>query len=112
MIDPSLRDARIRQEVEDPTTAVVLFDIVLGYGSSLEPVAGLLGIIGTSRAAARAAGRKVMFICNVCGTDTDPQPRKEIVAALQAAGVLVASSNAEAATWSATVIAERTKVMS
>ncbi len=112
MIDPSLRDARIRQEVDDPTTAVVLFDVVLGYGSSLEPVAGLLGIIGTSRAAAKAAGRTVVFIGYVCGTDTDPQSRKGIVAALQAAGVLVASSNAEAAAWSATVTAERKKVMS
>jgi hypothetical protein len=45
-------------------------------------------------------------------TDTDPQSRKDIVAALQAAGVLVASSNAEAAAWSAMVIAERRKVMS
>ncbi len=112
MIDPSLRDARIRQEVEDPTTAVVLIDVVLGYGSSLEPVAGLLGIIGTSRAAAKAAGRTVVFVCYVCGTDADPQPRKDIVAALKAAGALVASSNAEAAAWSATVIAERQKVMS
>ena len=33
MIDPSQRDARIREEVDDPTTAVVLFDVVLGYGS-------------------------------------------------------------------------------
>jgi succinyl-CoA synthetase alpha subunit len=112
MIDPSLRDARIRQEVDDPATAVVLFDVVLGYGSSLEPVAGLLGVIGTSRAAAKAAGRNVLFICNVCGTDTDPQSRKDIVAGLQAANVLVASSNAEAAVWSATVIAERRKVTS
>ena len=112
MIDPSLRDARIRQEVDDPATAVVLFDVVLGYGSSLEPVAGLLGVIGTSRAAAKAAGRTVVFIGYVCGTDTDPQPRKDIVAALQAAGVLVASSNAEAAAWSAMVIAERRKVAS
>ena len=112
MIDPSLRDARIRQEVDDPATAVVLFDVVLGYGSSLEPVAGLLGVIGTSRAAAKAAGRNVLFICNVCGTDTDPQSRKDIVAGLQAANVLVASSNAEAATWSAMVIAERRKVAS
>jgi hypothetical protein len=75
-------------------------------------VAGLLGVIGTSRAAAKAAGRNVLFICNVCGTHTDPQSRKDIVAGLQAANVLVASSNAEAATWSAMVIAERRKVAS
>jgi FdrA protein len=112
MIDPSLRDARIRQEAADPATAVVLFDVVLGYGSSLDPVGGLLGVLGTARAAAKAAGRAVVFIGYVCGTDQDPQPRKDIVAALASAGVLVASSNAEAAAWSATVIAERKQVMS
>ncbi len=112
MIDPSQRDTRIRQEVGDPDTAVVLFDVELGYGSSLEPVAGLLGIIGTSRAAAKAAGRTVAFIGYVCGTDQDPQSRKDIVAALKAAHVLVASSNAEAAAWSALAIAERRKVTS
>ena len=112
MIDPSLRDARIRQEVEDPTTAVVLFDVVLGYGSSMDPVGGLLGVIGTAKAAARSAGRTVVFIGYVCGTEQDPQPRTDIVASLQAAGVLVASSNAEAAVWSSTVIAERRRVTS
>ena len=112
MIDPSLRDARIRQEVDDPGTAVVLFDVELGYGSSLDPAGGLLGVIGSARAAAKAAGRTVVFIGYVCGTDQDPQSRKDIVAALKAAHVLVASSNAEAAAWSATVIAERRKAAS
>jgi succinyl-CoA synthetase alpha subunit len=107
MIDPSLRDARIRDEVADPSTAVVLFDVVLGYGASDNPTAGLLGVIGSARAKAAAAGRTVAFIGYVCGTDLDPQDRNQAVAGLKAAGVLVASSNAEAATWSAAIIAER-----
>ena len=108
MIDPSLRDARIRDEVADPTTAVVLFDVVLGYGASADdPTAGLLGVIGSAKAKARAAGRTVAFIGYVCGTDQDPQNRGKVVAGLKSAGVLVASSNAEAATWSAAIIAER-----
>ena len=49
----------------------------------------------------------VAFIGYVCGTDLDPQDRAKSVAGLKAAGVLVASSNAEAAVWSATLIAER-----
>ena len=48
---------RIRDEVADPTTAVVLFDVVLGYGSAADPIAGLLGVIGSARAKAKAAGR-------------------------------------------------------
>jgi succinyl-CoA synthetase alpha subunit len=107
MIDPSLRDARIRNEVADPSTAVVLFDVVLGYGASDDPTAGLLGVIGAAKAKATAAGRTVAFIGYVCGTDLDPQDRNQVVAGLKAASVLVASSNAEAATWSAAIIAER-----
>jgi hypothetical protein len=107
MIDPTLRDARIRDEIADPTTAVVLFDVVLGYGSAEDPIAGVLGVIGSAKAQARAAGRTVAFIGYVCGTDQDPQNRSKVVAALKSAGVLVASSNAEAATWSAAIVAER-----
>lgn len=107
MIDPSQKDARVRDEVADPTTAVVLFDVVLGYGSADDPTAELISIIGTSKAKARAEGRAVAFIGYVCGTDLDPQDRAKAVAGLKAAGVLVASSNAEAAVWSAALIADR-----
>jgi len=105
MIDPSLRDTRIREEIADPSTAVVLFDVVLGYGASADPTAGLIGSIG--RAKAQAEGRRVAFISHVCGTDRDPQSRAAIVAGLQSADVFVASSNAEAAVWSAALISER-----
>lgn len=107
MIDPSQKDARIRDEVADPTTAVVLFDVVLGYGSAADPTAELISVIETSTAAARSEGRTVAFIGYVCGTDLDPQDRATAVAGLERAGVLVASSNAEAAVWSATLIGER-----
>jgi FdrA protein len=107
MIDPSLRDARIAAEAADPATAVVLFDVVLGYGSSLTPVAGLTGIVASARAAARAQGRTVAFIGYVCGTDGDPQDRAGTIASLERAGVLVAASNAEAATWSAEILRRR-----
>jgi hypothetical protein len=107
MIDPSLRDARIRAEVDDPSTAVVLFDVVLGYGAAADPTAALVGVIGDAKAKALAEGRRVAFIGYVCGTDQDPQNRAASVAALESAGVLVASSNAEAALWSATIVSDR-----
>jgi FdrA protein len=101
MIDPSLRDTRIADEIADPSTAVVLFDVVLGYGSSSTPTTGLLEVLRADKA------RRVALIGYVCGTDQDPQNRAGIVAALEAAGVSVASSNAEAAVWSAAIISER-----
>ncbi|WP_396928108.1 acyl-CoA synthetase FdrA [Mycolicibacterium sp.] len=101
MIDPSQRDCRVRDEIADPATAVVLFDVVLGYGSADDPTAQLMSIISS----ARAEGSTVAFIGHVCGTDLDPQDRAQAVAGLQSAGVLVASSNSEAALWSATLLA-------
>jgi succinyl-CoA synthetase alpha subunit len=107
MIDPTLRDLRIRDELADPSTAVVLFDVVLGYGSAEDPIAGLLGVLSAGKTRAKTAGRTVACIAHVCGTDQDPQNRSKVVAALKSAGVAVASSNAEAATCSAAVISER-----
>ena len=107
MIDPSLRDARVRAEADDPSTAVVLFDVVLGYGSADDPIGKLLPVIGSARARARSEGRNVVFIAHVCGTDLDHQNRDKVIAGLTSAGVLVAGSNAEAATWAAAVVAAR-----
>ena len=88
-------------------TAVVLIDVVLGYGSVADPAAGLLAVMANAKAKARAEGRSVAFIAHICGTEDDPQDRAGIAAALQSVGVLVASSNAEAATWSAILLNER-----
>lgn len=100
MIDPTLRDARIRAEAADPATAVVLFDVVLGYGATADPVSGLIAAMTE----AKAHGRTIAFVGHVCGTDQDPQDRAGIIAALQAAGVLIAGSNAEAAFWSGHIL--------
>jgi FdrA protein len=110
MIDPSLRNERIRDDAADPATAVVLFDVVLGYGSCENPNDGLLGVIGSAKANGNARGRTLAFVGHVCGTDLDPQDHSKIVGDLKSAGVLVASSNAEAATWSSAIVAERKRV--
>jgi succinyl-CoA synthetase alpha subunit len=107
MIDPTQRDQRIRDEVSDPETAVVLFDVVLGYGSSLDPVSGLLAVLTEARAASQGQGRQIAFIGYVCGTDRDPQDRAGVIAELEDAGVLVAPTNAAAAAWSAAIATRR-----
>jgi FdrA protein len=101
MIDPTLRNERIERDAADPETAVLLVDIVLGYGSAADPASRLLEVLGRARGAARSAGRHLAVIAHVCGTDADPQNRKDAIAQLQAAGALVAASNAEAAGWAA-----------
>ncbi|WP_043636050.1 acyl-CoA synthetase FdrA [Nonomuraea candida] len=95
MIDPAPRDERLLAEAVDPATAVVLFDVVLGYGAADDPVSGLLEAIEQARAVRE--GPAPAFVAHVCGTDDDPQDRSAVVARLREAGVLVAENNAQAA---------------
>lgn len=101
MIDPSLRNERIERDAADPATAVLLIDVVLGYGSAADPTTRLIEVLGRARSTARHGGRHLAVVAHVCGTDADPQNRKDTIARLHDAGALVASSNAEAAAWAA-----------
>ena len=89
MIDYSLRNKRILAEAADPETAVILLDVVLGYGSNMDPAGELAPVI-------RAASKKVSVVCSVTGTDADPQNRSKVAAALKRAGAIVMPSNAAA----------------
>lgn len=104
MIDPTLRDERLLAEAADPGTAVLLFDVVLGYGAAADPTSHLVEILQQGRASAADAGRYLPVIAHVCGTDDDPQHRSAVVTALRAAGVLVAESNAHAAAMAAFLV--------
>jgi len=97
MIDPTLRDERLLAEAHDPSTAVLLFDVVLGYGAAADPTTHLLEVLNDARAQAEAGGRYLPVIVHVCGTDEDPQGRAFVIAALESAGIIVADSNAQAA---------------
>jgi len=97
MIDFSLRNRRIQEEAQDPEAAVILLDVVLGYGSNLDPAGELAPAIAAARRTAADAGRHLSFVCSVTGTEKDPQVRSRVEASLQAAGALVLPTNAAAA---------------
>ena len=97
MIDFSLRNKRILEEARDPETAVLLLDLVLGWGANRDPLPELLPVLNQARATARAAGRYLPIVISVTGTDSDPQCRSKIVKALNEAQVIVENSNAAAA---------------
>jgi len=93
----TLRNARLLQEAADPTTAILLFDVVLGYGASLDPTGELLTTLAHARHKAGQAGRQFIAIAHVCGTELDPQPRQQQIDRLREGGVLIAQSNMQAA---------------
>jgi FdrA protein len=105
MLDPTLRVQRLAQEAADPEVAVILLDVVLGEGVHPDPAGALAPAIGEARAAARAAGRELVVIATVCGTDADPQHLGRQVACLEAAGVMVEETNARAAALAGAVVA-------
>jgi succinyl-CoA synthetase alpha subunit len=97
MIDFRLRNERIAAAADDPATAVVLLDVVLGYGSHPDPAGELSPVLEAARGRAARAGRELIVIGSVCGTTGDPQGLAGQEARLSAAGVLLAPSNARAA---------------
>jgi hypothetical protein len=105
MIDYRLRTERIVKEAEDPQTAVILLDVLLGYGSHMDPASEFVPAIHRARTAAAAQGRSVAFVGQICGTAADPQDLARQSRALTEAGMLLAESNAQAVRLAAAIVA-------
>ena len=101
MIDHRLRNERLLEEAADPTVAVILFDVVLCYGSHADPAAEMLPALRKARK------RPIALVASVCGTDEDPQGLARQEAALREAGVLLAQSNARAVMLASALVAKR-----
>ncbi len=90
MIDPTLRQERIVQELTDPETAIVLLDVVLGYGSNPDMAGALVEAIEEGR---QKADHQPVVAASLCGTEDDPQGYTEQKETLESAGVHVFPSN-------------------
>jgi FdrA protein len=94
MMDNTLRIQRLLQEAEDPEVAVIVLDLVLGYGSHANPAGELAPAIEEALARAKQAGRHLEIMAVVVGTDEDPQDTDGQIQMLQSAGAsLVDTSN-------------------
>lgn len=96
MIDYSIRNKKIVEEAQNPETAVILFDVVIGYGSNMDPVGELVPVITKAIHTSKENNRHLTFICSITGTDKDPQNRKYVKKSLEETGVIVMPSNASA----------------
>ena len=97
MLDPDVRLQRLLREAEDPEVAVILLDVVLGYGAHPNPAGVLAPMIREARGRARTAGRWLSVVASVCGTEEDPQAYDDQVTQLIESGALIQASNAQAA---------------
>ncbi len=102
MIDPAVRRQHLLQLAAQPGSAVVLCDVMLGWGSHEAP--------GEALAAAwrgmqeRQRGRRVIGLATVCGAPDDPQGYEEQRRALASAGFILADSNAQAVRLAAHIV--------
>lgn len=92
MIDNDLRIRRMKQEAADPEVGMILFDVVLGEGSHLNPTGELVPAIR----AIQASRKDIEFAAMVIGTDDDPQNLQSQISALEEAGVKVFRTATEA----------------
>ena len=105
MIDGTIRREWILRAAEDPATAVILLDVILGYGAHPDPAGDLLPAIERATWQAQAGGRHLAVVASVCGTEQDRQRRSAQIDALRAHGVIVMPSNAQAARLVAGIVA-------
>jgi FdrA protein len=93
MMDNTLRIQRLLQEADDPEVAVVLLDVVLGYGSHDDPASELAPAIAQAIAKGEEAGRRLEVVAVVVGTDLDPQGMDDQIEQLKEAGAWVETRN-------------------
>lgn len=110
MIYHELRQRRMLQEASDPEIAVLLLDIVLGYGADLDPAGALAPTVKGAKEIAERDGRYLPVVASVCGTPQDPQNLTSQEEKLREVGVIVMPSNAQAARMAA-LIASRGKAL-
>lgn len=96
MIDPDTRVKFFEKAAQDETTAIILFDVVLGYGSHEDMASALIPAIQRIQQNAIENGRNIYFVGTVCGTEQDPQNYKEQQEKLRNAGVILRDSNNQA----------------
>ena len=102
MIDLRLRNDRMIEEAADPEVAVILLDVVLGYGSHPDPAAEIVPVLMKIKKKSRSP----VIVASVCGTDEDPQGLERQEAALRDAGVILEESNARAARLAGAIVAK------
>ncbi|NIM92882.1 MAG: acyl-CoA synthetase FdrA [Anaerolineales bacterium] len=97
MIDSTIRNQRILVEGQDPTVAVILLDIILGYNAAIDPAGELLDSIREAKHTKKEQGGELTVVASICGTDRDPQGIDHQRTLLENADVHVFQSNMKAA---------------
>jgi FdrA protein len=103
MIDLKLRCERLLREAKEYDVAVVLLDVVLGYGAHPDPAGELAQTIETSKDSSEKNGEYLSVVASICGTPEDPQDLAGQEEKLRNTGTIVMPSNAQASRMAALI---------
>lgn len=104
MMDNEMRIRRLLEEGKDPQVAVIMLDVVIGFGSHPDPASELGPAVAKAKAEAEKAGRYLEVVVVATGTDEDPQNLDNQIAQMRAAGAWVSSSNEEVIRYSGSIL--------
>lgn len=107
MIDSYIRQQMILKEAKDHEMALMLLDVVLGYGSNEDPAGSLTDYIKAAKNQFALRGQYLSVVASICGTKADPQNYEEQKKKLTDAGAVVFSSNAQAVRFAMKVLGGR-----
>lgn len=93
MIDPSKRIEMLETSSDDPATAVIMLDNVIGYGSHDDMASELAPTIQKILNKVKADGRSLVVLATVVGTEHDYQGYQAQIETLKAAGAIVCDTN-------------------
>ena len=91
MIDPEVRTELLRDVLKDDQVAVVLLDVVIGFGAHHDPASQVKAVLDNVKR------QRPAIIASVSGTEGDPQIRSAQVRTLEDANVVVTPSNVQSA---------------
>ena len=109
MMDNDLRIRRLEMEASDPQVAVILLDLVLGYGAHPDPASELAPAIKAAMSNAQQNSRHLEVVAVASGTDEDPQDLNAQIKQLEEAGARIFTSNDEAAVYAGRLAAALNK---
>lgn len=109
MINQDTRLRRILQEARDPECAMLLLDVVLGYGAHNDPASELAPAIVQAKELAKSNGRRLDVVAMLIGTDEDPQSLQKQEKQLLSSGAVVFKNSEEASCYAASLTASLSK---
>ncbi|SFC74823.1 FdrA protein [Pragia fontium DSM 5563 = ATCC 49100] len=103
MIDPAVRQQEIIKLADSADIGILMIDVVLGYGSLLDPAGAVVEAVKKMHAK-RGANQPIAVIATVTGTEQDPQCRSAQVQILRDGGIVVCETLPQAVLLASTLI--------